>query len=200
MVASVEKLPVPMSKPGTEAIIAPVANGPEPLEACLLFLLEHYGKPMSLAALRSGVSKPEENWQLATFVDAIESLGFSTQTMKVAEPPMPAPNEPLLILRHDGEACVLLSRDGPDDFEVFMPGQGRTVHLRHDELVAQYAGTCLRVQPPLRVPSSEAGVPRGRRGHWFWGPINVGQPLYWRAGLAAVLTSVFALEIGRAHV
>ena len=193
MLATVEKLPVPLPKPGTEAIIPPAANGPEPLEACLLFLLDHYGKPMSLAALRAGVSRPEENWQIDTFVDAIESLGFSTQTLHMAEPPMPAPNEPLLVLGHDGNATVLLSRDGPDDFEVFVPAEGRTVRLRHDELVAHYAGTCLRVQPPLRVPSSEAGVPRGRRGHWFWGPIGVGQPLYWRAGLAAVLTSVFAL-------
>ena len=193
MLATVEKLPIPLPKPGTEAIIPPAANGPEPLEACLLFLLDHYGKPMSLAALRAGVSRPEENWQIDTFVDAIESLGFSTQTLHMAEPPMPAPNEPLLVLGHDGNATVLLSRDGPDDFEVFVPAEGRTVRLRHDELVAHYAGTCLRVQPPLRVPSSEAGVPRGRRGHWFWGPIGVGQPLYWRAGLAAVLTSVFAL-------
>ena len=193
MLAPVEKLPVPVPKPGTEAIIAPAASGPEPLEACLLFLLDHYDKPMSLAALRSGVSKPDENWQLDTFVDAIESLGFTTKTMKVAEPPMPAPNEPLLILGHDGNATVLISRDGPDDFEVFVPAEGRTKHLRHDELLAHYAGTCLRVQPPLRVPSSEAGVPRGRRGHWFWGPIGVGQPLYGRAAIAAVLTSVFAL-------
>ena len=193
MLAPVEKLPVPVPKPGTEAIIAAAANGPEPLEACLLFLLDHYDKPMSLAALRSGVSKPDENWQLDTFVDAIESLGFTTKTMKVAEPPMPAPNEPLLILGHDGNATVLVSRDGPDDFEVFVPAEGRTKHLRHDELMAHYAGTCLRMQPPLRVPSSEAGVPRGRRGHWFWGPIGVGRPLFWRAGLAAVLTSIFAL-------
>ena len=193
MLAPVEKLPVPVPKPGTEAIIAPAANGPEPLEACLLFLLDHYDKPMSLAALRSGVSKPDENWHLDTFVDAIESLGFTTKTMKVAEPPMPAPNEPLLILGHDGNATVLVSRDGPDDFEVFVPAEGRTKHLRHDELMAHYAGTCLRMQPPLRVPSSEAGVPRGRRGHWFWGPIGVGRPLFWRAGLAAVLTSIFAL-------
>lgn len=194
MVASVEKLPVALQpKPGPEAIIPPADSAAEPLEACLLFLLDHYGKPMSLAALRAGVSKPEEPWQLDTFVDAIESLGFTTQTLRVAEPPMPAPNEPLLVLGHDGAASVLVSRDGPDDFEVFTPEQGRTVRLSHEELVTHYAGVCLRVQPPMRVPSSEAGVPRGRRGHWFWGPINVGQPLYWRAGLAAVLTSVFAL-------
>ena len=193
MLAPVEKLPVVLPSPGTEPLVPPQDIAPEPLEACLLFLLDHYGKPMSLAALRAGVARPEELWQLETFVDAIESLGFTTQTVRVAEPPAPAPNEPLLILRHDGNAIVLLSRDGPDDYEVFVPEQGRTVRLPFEELVTHYAGTCLRVHPPVRVPSSEAGVPRGRRGHWFWGPISIGRPLYLRAGIAAVLTSVFAL-------
>ena len=193
MLASVEKLPVVLPSSGAEPVGPPQDAAAEPLEACLLFLLDHYGKPMSLAALRAGVARPEEAWRLENFVDAIESLGFSTQTVHVADPPTPAPNEPLLVLGHDGHAVVLLSRDGPDDYEVFVPEQGHTVRLRYDELLKQYAGSCLRVHPPMRVPSSEAGVPRGRRGHWFWGPISVGRPLYLRAGLAAVLTSVFAL-------
>ncbi|MEQ1805893.1 MAG: ABC transporter transmembrane domain-containing protein, partial [Burkholderiaceae bacterium] len=194
MLAPVEKLPVALpTTAGAEAVAPALESAPEPLEACLLFLLDHYGQPMSLAALRAGVARPEEFWKLDDFVDAIESLGFSTQTMHVAEPPAPAPNEPLLVLGHDGRAIVLLSRDGPDDYEVFVPDEGRTLRLPFDELMTQYAGTCLRVQPPMRVPSTEAGVPRGRRGHWFWGPISMGRPLYLRAGLAAVLTSVFAL-------
>ncbi len=193
MLATVEKLPVPLPGTGPEPLLPMQASAPEPLEACLLFLLDHYGQPMSLAALRAGVARPEEFWKLENFIDAIESLGFTTQTVKVAEPPTPAPNEPLLVLGHDGNAAVLLSRDGPDDYEVFVPEQGHTVRLRYDELLKQYAGTCLRVHPPMRVPSSEAGIPRGRRGHWFWGPIGMGRPLYLRAGLAAVLTSVFAL-------
>jgi ATP-binding cassette, subfamily C, bacterial LapB len=192
MLAPVEKLPVPLPA-GPEPLSSPQASTPEALEACLLFLLDHYGKPMSLAALRAGVARPEEFWKLEHFVDAIESLGFSTQTVHLAEPPSPAPNEPLLVLGHDGKALVLLSRDGPDDYEVFVPEQGRTMHLNFEALMTMYAGTCLRVHPPLRVPSSEAGEPRGRRGHWFWGPIAIGRPLYLRAGLAAVLTSVFAL-------
>ena len=43
------------------------------------------------------------------------------------------------------------------------------------------------------MPESEAHLPRGRHGHWFWGPSLLAKPLYMRAILASLLTSVFAL-------
>jgi ATP-binding cassette, subfamily C, bacterial LapB len=191
MLATVQDHPRAANLP---APLQPVAEAkPEPLEACLLFLLDHHGRPMSLAALRATVSRPDEPWTAKDFVDAIESLGFSTQTFGALEPPMPAPNEPLLLIGADGDASVLVAREGPDDFEVFSPAQARPVRQTYDELVAGYSGQAIRVTPPMRTPSSQAQVPRGRRGHWFWGPILIARPLYWRAGLAAVLTSVFAL-------
>jgi ATP-binding cassette, subfamily C, bacterial LapB len=191
MLAPVQELPRPASLPA--AIAPPGDPKPEPLEACLLFLLEHHGRPMSLAALRATVARPDEPWGTKDFIDAIESLGFTTQTVAAFEPPMPAKNEPVLLLGTDGKASVLIAREGPDDFEVYSPADGRPIRQTYAELMAGYNGRALRVEPPLRVPSSEANVPRGRRGHWFWGPILIARPLYWRAGLAAVLTSIFAL-------
>ncbi len=191
MLAPVQELPRAANLPAS--IQPPGDPKPEPLEACLLFLLDHHGRAMSLAALRATVARPDEPWAAKDFIDAIESLGFGTSTIAAFEPPMPAQNEPLLLLGTDGEANVLINREGPDDFEVFSPKEGRPIRQTHAELMAAYNGRAIRVQPPLRVPSSEANVPRGRRGHWFWGPILIARPLYWRAGLAAVLTSLFAL-------
>jgi len=165
----------------------------DPLEACLLWLLAHHRRALSLAALRAGVARPEGRWRVEDFVDAAESLGFSTHTFAAQQPPAPERNEPLLLLGHEDDACVLLARCGDDDFEVVLPGAERPQHLDHEALMARYAGTCVRVEPPLRVPASEAGTVRGRHGHWFWGPILIARPLYWRAGLAAILTNVFAL-------
>jgi ATP-binding cassette, subfamily C, bacterial LapB len=180
------------ARPAADMSWAHATNQPEALEACLLFLIEHHGRPMSLAALRAGVARPE-HWQIENFVDAIESLGFSTQTVAAAEPVAPQANEPLLLPGADGDACVLVSRHADGTFEVFSPGAGRLQRLDRAALMARYAGTMVHVTPPLRMPGSEESAARGRHGHWFWGPILVGRTLFWRAGLAAVLTNIFAL-------
>ena len=169
------------------------ARAPEPLEACLMFLLEHHGRALSLAALRAGVARPEEGWRLDDFVDAAESLGFSTTTIASPQPVEVPPNEPVLLLGHDGDAFVLLADHGDAGADVVPAGAQRPQRWTRDEVLARYAGTCVRVLPPVRTPASEAGLARGRHGHWFWGPILIARPLYWRAGLAAVLTNVFAL-------
>ena len=179
--------------PGLEPEVASPGSAVEPLEACLLFLLEHHGRALSLAALRAGVARPEAAWQLETFVDAAESLGFGTETVAAALPIEPQPNEPVLLLGHAGDAFILLALHGDGTFEVVPPGAQRPQRWGRDELMARYAGTCVRMLPPQRAPASEHGTARGRHGHWFWGPVLVARPLYWRAGLAAVLTNVFAL-------
>ena len=148
---------------------------------------------MSLSALHAGVARPEQ-WQLDNFIDAIESLGFATQTVAAADPAaLLVVNEPLLLLGHDGEACVLFGRETDDSFTVFVPGSERLQLLNRAALMARYCGTLVQVKPPTRLTEAEAGTARGRHGHWFWGPILIGGPLYGRAGLAAVLTNVFAL-------
>lgn len=179
---------------------APAATHAPPhadsLRTCLLFMLEHHGRPLSAAALRAMVARPDEGWQLDDFVDAIESLGFSTQTARADEPPEPAPNEPLLLIGVDGEANVLLGRRGNDrieNWEVYLSATRKVVQLTRAELLARHGGQVVRVQPPQRVAGTDAGAPRGRHGHWFWGPNLVARSLYGRAIVASVVTSLFAL-------
>ncbi len=180
--------------PSTEADeAAAAAGGVQPLEACLLFLLAHHGRPMSLAALRATVARPERDWRDSDFVEAIESLGFQTRSGKSAKLPTPAKNEPLLLLGRDGAACVLLDRPAADRYEVFLPAAERPVTLDAEELQPLYAGRWLQVQPVSRLRKLLSGVAQGRRGHWFWGPVLIARPLYARAALAATLTNLFAL-------
>ena len=165
----------------------------DPYEACLLFLLEHHGRALSLAALRAGIVRPEGAWQLDDFVDAAESLGFTTETLRAPEPPAPHANEPMLLPAPGGGACLLIAlhRDGSGD--VMLPGAaGADLHSR-EQLRARYDGRSVRLRPPLRAPADAPETARGRHGHWFWGPILIARPLYRRAGLAAVLTNLFAL-------
>ena len=181
--------------PLTAAAPPPVPS-PDSLETCLLFLLDHHGRPLSAAALRALVARPADSWQIDDFVEAIESLGFSTQTQSCEQPPEPPAHEPLLIIGTDGQANVLLgSRSNAltQTWEVYLSANRQTVQLTRAELLARHAGTVVQIRPPARVPESEAHLPRGRHGHWFWGPSLLAKPLYMRAILASLLTSVFAL-------
>ncbi len=173
---------------------APAANdAADPLEACLLFLLEHHGRALSLAALRATVVRSEQRWAVGDFVEAAESLGLATRSQASALPPDPAPHEPVLVPQDNGKAFLLLARHGPDDHEIYDPALQRTLRIGAAALQARYRGSFVQVTPPLRAAGGVPAAAPGRRGHWFWGPIRLATPLYVRGALAAVLTSVFAL-------
>ncbi len=165
----------------------------DPFEACLLFLLEHHGQPMSLAALRAGVARPEQAWTLDDFVEAIESLGFTTETLHAGRPPAPSADESLVLLGAGGKVCVLLAGLDASSVEVYAPGSAKPRPINDEELMRRHGGSYVRVQPPQRRSSADDEVAQGRRGHWFWGPTLLARSLYTRAGIAAVLTNVFAL-------
>ena len=166
---------------------------PQPLEACLLWLLAHHGRALSLAALRATVARPDAPWTAEDFIEAVESLGLRTRRGRAALPPAPAANEPLLLLGPGGNACVLLARPEPDRFEVMLPGSQRPQRLGADELQTHYSGEWIEVRAPSRMSQVLGAVAQGRRGHWFWGPVGLAKPLYARAALAATLTNLFAL-------
>ncbi|MDP4301252.1 type I secretion system permease/ATPase [Leptothrix discophora] len=196
--ASLRVADAPHLPPASQPTDAPAQD---PWEACLCFLLDHHERPLSPAALRARVARPDGAWTQADFIDAIERLGFETVACHGAEPPAPGPHEPVLLIGPDDEPHVLIGALGQPGsapewqrWEVFLPRSGRVIALTATELSARHGGHWLQVLPPRRLPASEAQAVRGRHGHWFWGPNRVARPLYLRAVLASIVTSVFALS------
>ena len=48
----------------------------DPVETCLLWVLEYLGKPMSAAALRASVARLPGPWTFPEAIEALDSLGF----------------------------------------------------------------------------------------------------------------------------
>ncbi|MEY2686499.1 MAG: hypothetical protein RL375_697 [Pseudomonadota bacterium] len=168
----------------------------DPFEACLRFLLDTHGRPLSVAALRSVVARPDEAWALADFIDAIESLGFATHSVSSDGLPVPPSGQPVLLVDRAGEPNVLVGPVGPaeaDRWEVYLSATDATVELTGAEVLVRCGGTALQVQPPERLAASARASAQGRHGHWFWGPNLLARPLLTRAIVASVVTSVFAL-------
>ncbi len=181
---------------GTAAAGAdPAATAMDPVLACVLYALERLERPMSAAAFRSRVSRPSEAWTLEDALEAVESLGFVAELGRVD----------LGTLNHRAGPWILETRDGPrvvhassldEAPRIFDPAAGGGRPGPAGDLVAElgsvYLGRALSVALPAATLGESRG-PRGRHGHWFWGPIARNGWIYGQVALAALLANVFAL-------
>lgn len=170
---------------------------PDPYEACLLRVLAAHDKPISRASLRSQVIRLDRPWTQADFVEALSSQGFQVREQRIQTTTIGASQLPALVtLRADQRPGLLLA--GLDGvvmlFDPASGGGGAAAEVSRSELGTLIANdTVLTISAPLRMPSDQSEVPRGRFGHWFWGPLSTARSLYVQVGLAALLTNVFAL-------
>ena len=190
----------------------------DPFEACLVQVLAAADRPMSIASLRAQIQRLDRPWSTADFIEALSSLGFGAleragRLAEVERAGLPA----LVFLSPDDRPAVLLNRldggialfdpqAGAVQPEAAEPGvladqtnwrdgrQASLADVSREALDPMLSGRFVAIEPPLRPPSDEIDAPRGRFGHWFWGPLATARPLYVQVVLAALLTNVFAIS------
>jgi ATP-binding cassette subfamily C protein LapB len=185
-------------QPSDPAPGAPPESMPagDPLVACILHALERLERPMSSAAFRTRVSRPAGAWTLEDAVEALESLGFRAELRMLAFDALDHRLGPWIAETRGGPVVVYASShdEQPRLFDPSAPGGAR--RLSADGLAeaigAGYLGRALAVAVP-DVSLGAASGPRGRHGHWFWGPILRNGWIYGQVALAALLANVFAL-------
>lgn len=172
----------------------PVEDAPDFYLPCLLSIIAHLDRPMSEAALRSRVADHEDGWNWPRVLDAIESLGFGIRQLEGGGAALRDAVEPVLVRLKSGGAAVLLPSSEGDAPLVLWPVRSlKEEDWPVDALMEACDGMMVAVSPPLRVPKDEEHLPRGRMGHWFWGPLLAAKPMYAQVAIAALLTNVFAL-------
>ena len=171
-----------------------VEDAPDFYLPCLLSVLTHLDKPMSEAAVRSRVADHEDGWNWARMLDALESLGFGVRTLEGGMLTLKESVEPVLVrLKSGGAAAFLPSSEGDTPLVMWPMRSLAEEDWTVESLFEACDGTMVAISPPLRVPQDEEHLPRGRMGHWFWGPLMAAKPLYIQVGITALLTNVFAL-------
>jgi ATP-binding cassette subfamily C protein LapB len=152
--------------------------------------------PLSRASLYAQVLRPEGAWTLEQFIEALSSRGFVAEQQSGKFSEIERSGLPALVFLAPNDRPAVLSRGHDGGLSLFDPAS-RGSEFRADpdpDLIDQMlAGTFVAVSPPLRVPTDQVNAPRGRFGHWFWGPLSTARSLYVQVGLAALLTNVFAL-------
>lgn len=164
------------------------------LEQCLLWLLDRLDQPMSAAALRARSARRPGAWMLGDALEALEGLGLRCEWVEASADEALQSALPVLLLLADGGVAVFsgLRSAGAG---VFRSQGGAPLQAWPQAMFrAAYAGRLLQVTPALRVPADEAQQPRGRFGHWFWGPLLQARGLYGQVAIAALLTNLFALS------
>jgi len=172
-----------------------VEDSPDFYLPCLLALIAHLDKPMSEAAIRSRVADHEEGWDWPRLLDAVESLGFGLQQLDNGLSSLRDSVAPVLVrLKSGGAALLMPSAEGDAPLILWPLRSMQEEDWPVESLFEDSDGMMVAITPATRVPQSEEHLPRGRMGHWFWGPLLSAKPMYVQVALAALLTNVFALS------
>ena len=149
---------------------------------------------MSDAAVRSRVADHEDGWNWLRMLDAIESLGFGVRTLEGGMLTLKESVEPVLVrLKSGGAAAFLPSSEGDSPLVMWPMRSLEEEDWPAESLFEACDGMMVAISPPLRVPKEEEHLPRGRMGHWFWGPLMSAKSVYVQVAITALLTNVFAL-------
>ena len=183
--------------PQTAAAAPPVEveDAPDFYLPCLLAVLAHLDQAVSESALRARMANPEGGFDWDLTLDTLQGRGLQLEPERADASALAETVEPVLLrLKGGGCAVVLPSPDGDEPLVLWPIRSAEPQAWPLDALAQACDGQAMRVMPSLRPPKEEEHLPRGRMGHWFWGPLLSARSIYWKVGIAALLTNIFAVS------
>jgi ATP-binding cassette subfamily C protein LapB len=180
-----------------------VREAEDALLSSVLWLCRHHGIERSRASLLSplGLVSP---LNAVTAQQVLREAGFQASLVERDPAQILTLLLPVILLLHEGQACVLMGRevrDGAVRFRVLIASAGEAPPVERwlDEaaLLAQYSGHALIAMPVLAEGrSADAASAGAGEGHWLWQTLRRYVPYYRGAMLAAMLSNVLMLFTG----
>ena len=170
------------------------ASEVDSIEVCAVWILTHFGRPLSRAALRALVAREPGRWSVEQFIEALESQSIKVDLSAGSFRARTYTGQVCLLANTDDEV-ILLTGEFSKRGLIFalQPTKSHTLMEVDNKELGKWDGArVIRLQPPLRTQKNTDNS-RGRHGHWFWGPLIAARVLYIQVLLAALLTNVFAL-------
>ncbi|PSJ40189.1 type I secretion system permease/ATPase [Zobellella endophytica] len=165
----------------------------DPLLESLVFLTKFHGHPHQGEALINGLPLADGKLTPLLFSRAADRAELS---VRFHQQPLSGLSElllPCILLLHDGDACVLLEREG-EQAKVMLPATGEGEHwLASDRLEALYSGSLFLVKPKFRYDERSPQTLHHHGGHWFWGTIWQSTSIYRDVLVASLLINLFAV-------
>ena len=186
-----------MTMPETQVATYSQAAEPgprDPIEGCVLWLLEGLERPMSAAALRASVARLPGPWTFEEAIEALESFGFRCRERKVRFSDLLGTHKTSLFLSEGAVVAAILPKTEAHPAQLFVPARSaRPTPLSVESLAMIYGGTVIEVEADLKIGGSDSEEQKGRFGHWFFGPLLASKFVYFQVLMAALLTNIFAL-------
>lgn len=164
------------------------------LDACMLHLSAHLGRPLSLSALQDALPVGQGDGlsaDLRRVITAADRAAFGTFFGKRALDRIEADLLPVILPMGDAGAVVLHElRSGV--LRLYDPAAGDGLIDRPlSEVAANWTGYILGLR---RDAEREADATTGRgRAHWFWGALSANRWAYAQVAIAAITTNILAL-------
>ncbi len=178
--------------PEAKPTLSPAAS---PLEACVLHVAAHHGRPLTLGALQADLSDMGQAQGIAE--DVRRMMGVAEQAgLRAAFGVHPvmgldATLTPAIVLTHSGDALVVHSTDAGVAV-VYDPRRDAGLgDVPLANLAADLTGHVLILKPDVRRGGQDLGA--GTRGHWFYDALLANRWAYLQIALAALMINILGM-------
>ena len=166
----------------------------DPIEQCVLWVLERFDKHLSAAALRARVARMPGPWTFDEAVEAIDSFGIRYTEVDLPYEELVALDKTILMQTTDANVVCIIPKSEEAPAQIFSPHVfERAMSFNPSSLSFLYSGKAFILEAPLTLAEGDSKTHQGRYGHWFFGPLYASKHIYAQVGLAALLTNIFAL-------
>lgn len=171
------------------------AGSDDSLLGCLEIICSIHSRPVSAAALTTGLPLEKGRLTPATFVRAAARGNFSARLVRKKLSDISKYTLPCILLLEGNKACLLISRDDETHaHEVVFPETGKgLVTLSMEDLSEIYSGVTIFVKPQYRYDQRSIDLDVDKPQAWFWGTLKKSWRIYTQVALAAILVNLFAI-------
>lgn len=165
----------------------------DPIEECLLWILENFDKPMSAAALRARVARMPGIWIFDEALEAIDSFGIRAKEFSGSVNDLLVLEQVVFFETHLGDPAILIPKREDQPSQLYLPHtDNRPQNLECEKLTEIFTGRAYVLEKPSSIAEGDSKSHRGRYGHWFFGPLFASRHIYYQVALAAFMTNLFA--------
>jgi len=166
------------------------ANATDEVLDRLVFLARFFGRGVDAAQIVAGVPLPEGRVARQELAECAGRAGLSLTPCKTGPTRLQPSSLPALAMTDEGEALVILKRDG-NRLECAQTGIEGLTWLPLAEVAADYAGDWYYVRPVFYFDARSLLYQKQHPRRWFWDVFLENRAIYGWALLATAMTNLF---------